>query len=137
MRSSSCRGRWGHVQPPEALADRLDRLVATAQAEQRAPSASAAVFRDGHVLWRRALGSADVAAGVDATSDHAYRIGSITKTFTAVCILQLRDAMVLDLDDPLRTHIPEASAGPTVRDALSHLSGLQREPPGSLALVSR
>ena len=40
--------------------------------------------------------------------------------------------MVLDLDDPLRTHIPEASAGPTVRDALSHLSGLQREPPGDI-----
>ena len=120
------------MQQPEALADRLERLVATAQAEQRAPSVSAAVFRDGDVLWRRALGSADVAAGVDATSDHAYRIGSITKTFTAVCILQLRDAMVLDLDDPLRTHVPEASPGPTVRDALSHLSGLQREPPGDI-----
>ena len=124
--------RWGHVQPPEALADRLERIVATAQAEQRAPSLSAAVFRDGDVLWRRALGSADVAAGEDATSGHAYRIGSITKTFTAVCVLQLRDAMVLDLDDPLRTHIPEVSGGPTVRDALSHLSGLQREPPGDI-----
>ena len=120
------------MQPPKALADRLERLVATAQAEQRSPSLSAAVFRDGEVLWRRALGCADVAAGEDATSGHAYRIGSITKTFTAVCILQLRDAMVLDLDDPLRTHIPEVPGGPTVRDALSHLSGLQREPPGDI-----
>jgi CubicO group peptidase (beta-lactamase class C family) len=66
------------------------------------------------------------------TSDHAFRIGSITKTFTAVCILQLRDALVLDLDDPLRTHIPEAPAGPTVGNALSHLTGLQREPPGEI-----
>ena len=120
------------MQPPEALVERLDRLVATAQAEQRAPSVSAAVFRDGEVLWRRALGSADVAAGDHATPEHAYRIGSITKTFTAVCILQLRDAMVLDLDDPLRTHVPEVPAGPTVRDALSHLSGFQREPPGEI-----
>ncbi len=95
------------MSPPERLAERLDRLVATAQAEQRVPSVSAAVFRDGEVLWRAALGLADVGSGEEATPAHAYRIGSITKTFTAVCVLQLRDAMVLDLDDPLRTHVPE------------------------------
>ena len=117
---------------PDGFAGRLDTIVAAAQAEQRMPSVVAAVFRDGEVLWRRALGAADVARGEAATPEHAYRIGSITKTFTAVCILQLRDALVLDLDDPLRTHIPEAPAGPTVADALSHLSGLQREPPGEI-----
>ena len=110
----------------------LDRILATAQAEQRLPSVSAAVFRDGEVIWRRALGSADVEGGEAATTDHAYRIGSITKTFTAVCILQLRDAMVVDLDDPLRTHVPEAPIGLTLRDVLAHLSGLQREPPGEI-----
>ena len=120
------------VSPPEPLAETLDRILATAQAEQRMPSVVAAVFRDGEVLWRSALGSAEVARGEAATTEHAYRIGSITKTFTAVCILQLRDAMVLDLDDQLRTHIPEAPVGLTIRDALSHLSGLQREPPGEI-----
>jgi len=120
------------VSLPDGLADRLERLVATAQSEQRIPSVSAAVFRDGDVLWRTAVGSADAERGEDATPEHAYRIGSITKTFTAVCILQLRDAMVLGLDDPLRTHIPEAPPGPTVADALSHLSGFQREPPGEI-----
>ena len=111
---------------PEGLVGRLERLVAIAQSEQRIPSVTAAVFRDGEVLWRAALGTADVERGDDATPEHAYRIGSITKTFTAVCILQLRDAMVLALDDPLRTHVPEAPPGPTVADALSHLSGFQR-----------
>jgi CubicO group peptidase (beta-lactamase class C family) len=120
------------VSPPDRLQRRLDRILATAQAEQRMPSVSAAVFRDGEVLWRSALGTADVARGEEATTDHAYRIGSITKTFTAVCILQLRDAMVLDLDDPLRTHLPEAPVGLTIRNALAHLSGLQREPPGEI-----
>jgi CubicO group peptidase (beta-lactamase class C family) len=120
------------VSLPERLVDRLERLVATAQSEQRIPSVAAAVFRDGEVLWRSAVGLADVGRGEDATPDHAYRIGSITKTFTAVCVLQLRDAMVLALDDPLRTHIPEVPPGPTVRDALSHLSGFQREPPGEV-----
>ncbi|MCZ7587609.1 MAG: beta-lactamase family protein [Gaiella sp.] len=120
------------MSPPERLAERLGGLVATAQAEQRIPSVSAAAFRDGEVLWQEALGSADVGRGEEATPGHAYRIGSITKTFTAVCILQLRDAGVLDLDDPLRAHVPEVPPGPTVRDALSHLSGLQREPPGDI-----
>ena len=50
----------GRVQPPDALVDGLDRLVGGAQAEQRSPSVSAAVFRDGEVIWRRALGVADV-----------------------------------------------------------------------------
>ena len=114
------------------LAGTLDRILATAQAAERLPSVTAAVFRDGEVIWRAALGSADVERREAATIDHAYRIGSITKTFTAVCILQLRDAMVLDLDDQLRTHIPEAPVGLTLRDALAHLSGLQREPPGEI-----
>src|SRR4029450_8723423 len=99
-------------------------IVSTAQAEQRMPSVSAAVFRDGEVVWRRALGLADVERGEEATPDHAYRIGSITKTFTAVCILQLRDALVLGLDDPLRTHIPEAPPGPTPADALARRRGV-------------
>ena len=117
---------------PDALGERLGRLVAAAQAEQRAPSVVAAVFRDGEVLWREAVGSADVGRDEEATPAHAYRIGSITKTFTAARILQLRDAGALSLDDPLRAHVPEVPAGPTVADALSHLSGLQREPAGEV-----
>ena len=117
---------------PDALGERLDRLVATAQAEQRTPSVVAAVFRDGEVLWRGAVGSADVGRDEPATHAHAYRIGSITKTFTAVRILQLRDAGELALDDPLRAHVPEVPVGPTVADALSHLTGLQREPAGDV-----
>ena len=117
---------------PDGLNARFDRLLATMQSTQRAPSVVAAVFRDGEVLWRGAVGSAELARSEPATPAHAYRIGSITKTFTAVCILQLRDSGTLALDDPLRAHIPEVPTGPTVADALSHLSGLQREPPGEV-----
>jgi CubicO group peptidase (beta-lactamase class C family) len=120
------------VRPPDALVARLDRLVATTQAEQRSPSVVAAVCHDGEVVWRTAVGLADVASGEPASTDHAYRIGSITKTFTAACVLQLRDEGRLDLRDPLHTHLPEVPAGPTVADALAHLSGLQREPPGEI-----
>ena len=120
------------MSPPDALGPRLDLHLARAQAEQRSPSVSACVFRDGEVVWRGAVGVADVARDEPATTDHAYRIGSITKTFTATIVLQLREEGVLALDDPLRTHVPEVPPGPTVRDALSHLTGLQREPPGEV-----
>jgi CubicO group peptidase (beta-lactamase class C family) len=120
------------VSASDDLHSELDRIVAAAQAERRLPSVSAAVFRDGEVIWRRALGLADFESAEDASPEHAYRIGSITKTFTAVCVLQLRDAGLVELDAPLHTYVPEAPAGATVRQALSHLSGIQREPPGEI-----
>jgi CubicO group peptidase (beta-lactamase class C family) len=60
-------------------------------------------------------------------------VGSITKTFTALLVLQLRDEGRLDLEDPLGTWLPDSRhAGLTVRRLLSHTSGLQREPIGHL-----
>ena len=59
--SSSCRQRWEPMSTPESLATELDRLLATAQSEQRMPSVSACVFRDGEVIWERVLGVADLA----------------------------------------------------------------------------
>lgn len=117
---------------PEALARELECIVVAAQAERRLPSLSAAVFRDGEVIWSAALGLADTESGERATQEHQYRIGSITKTFTAVCVLQLRDEGSVELDASLTEYVPEAPAGATVRQALSHLSGIQREPPGEI-----
>jgi CubicO group peptidase (beta-lactamase class C family) len=110
----------------------LDRLLATAQAEQRMPSVSTCVFRDGEIIWERVLGVADVATLRMATADDVYRIGSITKTFTAVLVMQLVGEGHIDLEAPLRTYLPEAPDGPTIRMALSHLAGVQREPPGEI-----
>jgi CubicO group peptidase (beta-lactamase class C family) len=117
---------------PEALGGRLDAIVGRAQGGQRLPSVSACVFEQGETVWSRVLGLADVATGTPATAAHAYRIGSITKTFTAVAILRLRDEGRLDLDAPVRSKLPEFPSGPTFRQALSHASGLQREPPGEI-----
>jgi CubicO group peptidase (beta-lactamase class C family) len=112
---------------PERLTARLERLVGTAQHEKRAPSIAAAVIRDGRLIWESAVGVADVEAGLEATPDTQYRIGSITKTFTAAAIMQLRDAGTLDLEDRLDRHVEGAAHTPTIRRLLSHGSGLQRE----------
>ena len=118
--------------PEPPLGTELDRLLHTAQAEQRMPSVSACVFRDGEIIWESVIGVADVATSRPATTDDVYRIGSITKTFTAVLVMQLVGEGRIDLEAPLRAYLPEAPAGPTIRMALSHLTGLQREPPGEI-----
>jgi CubicO group peptidase (beta-lactamase class C family) len=116
---------------PETLNADLERIVRRAQAEQRVPSISAALFRGRDVRWSGAVGLADVEAGREATPDTRYPIASITKSFVAVSVLQLRDAGELALEDPIARHVPDAPAGPTILTLLSHLSGIQREVPGS------
>jgi CubicO group peptidase (beta-lactamase class C family) len=112
---------------PERLVARLEQLVRRVQREKRMPSVAAAVYRDGEPVWETAVGLADVEGGVESTPDTQYRIGSITKTFTAAAIMQLRDAGKLDLEDPLDLHVEGAAHRPTIRRLLSHASGLQRE----------
>ena len=109
----------------------LDGILRRAQATQRAPGVSAAVFREREHLWSGAVGWADVEAGREATPDTRYPIASITKSFVAVAVMQLRDAGALALDDQIQRYLPEAPAGPTIATLLSHASGLQREVPGS------
>ncbi len=105
------------------------RKVAELQATSRAPSVVAAVVRGGELIWSRCVGLADVESGRPATMDTQYRIGSVTKTFTAVLLMQLRDAGRLDLDDRLDRHLPDTRhAAVTLRQMLTHLSGLKREP---------
>ncbi|HEV7640053.1 MAG TPA: serine hydrolase domain-containing protein, partial [Gaiellaceae bacterium] len=105
----------------------LDRLLQERQAD-RLPSVAAAVVHKGEQVWANAVGGADYDEGRDATPDTQYRIGSITKTFTATAVMQLRDAGRLELDDRLEQHVDVVANGtPTIRRMLCHLSGLQRE----------
>lgn len=85
-------------------------VLERALAEHGLPSISAAVFEDGEVTWAQTAG--------DARPDTQYAIASVTKTFVAAALLELR----VELDEPVRFGTP--------RQLLSHTSGLQRELPG-------
>lgn len=101
--------------------------IAVAQADGRAPSLVAAVVRDGRTVWHGARTSV---AGHGPDENVQYRIGSITKVFTAVLVLRLRDEGLLDLGDPLEKHLPGTGVGEvTIRDLLAHTSGLAAESP--------
>jgi CubicO group peptidase (beta-lactamase class C family) len=117
----------------ERLGRELSSRIRAFQRRERVPGVSAAVARRGEILWQDAIGLAHVEAGIEVAAETQYRIGSITKTFTAVAIMQLRDAGVLSLDDALRDHVEEADRPvPTIRGLLAHSSGLQREVVGDV-----
>jgi CubicO group peptidase (beta-lactamase class C family) len=121
------------VPTPEAALEAFDRFLREQQAERRLPSLSAAVVCRGDVVWADAVGLADVEEERAPTTEDSYMVGSITKTFTAAAIMQLRDAGELDLDDPIGAHLPDAVLSrPTLRRMLAHISGLQREVPGEV-----
>lgn len=116
-----------------SAADACLRLVRERQSERRLPSVSAAVFKGREVLWYGAAGHARLDPREEPTDATQYRLGSITKTFTAVLVMQLRDAGLLDLDDRIGAHLPDAEHGDlTIRRLLAHMSGLQREPVGEV-----
>ncbi|GHD38736.1 serine hydrolase domain-containing protein [Streptomyces galbus] len=105
----------------------LMHRIAVAQAEGRTPSLVATVVRDGRAVWHGARTSVD---GHGPDENVQYRIGSITKTFTAVLVLRLRHEGLLDLDDPLEKHLPGTGVGEaTVAQLLSHTGGLAAETP--------
>ena len=96
--------------------------VEALQAHGRLPSVVAGVLQDGRLVW---------SGGVNASVDDAYRIGSITKTLTAVAVLQLREDGALSLDDRLGRFLPGTGYDDaTLRGLLSHTAGLQSEPAG-------
>ncbi len=98
--------------------------IAVAQRDGRAPSLVAAVRREGRTAWSGARTGVED-HGPDA--DTQYRIGSITKTFTAVLVLRLRDEGLIDLADPLEKHLPGTGVGDvTIFQLLCHSAGLGR-----------
>ncbi|MCC7370709.1 MAG: beta-lactamase family protein [Chloroflexi bacterium] len=129
------------------LADILRRQAADLVVEHGLPGAVVGVVAgrepDAALAWSYAFGPQGGPAGPNQHGhtigpDTLFRVASITKTFTATAIVQLRDAGKLHLDDPLVKHVPEFAAvenpfGPieevTLRRLASHSSGLMGEPP--------
>jgi CubicO group peptidase (beta-lactamase class C family) len=115
---------------PEPVLPTTARLLlartARAQREGRAPSLVAGVVRDGGLAWSTGRGEVP-----EPHTDVQYRLGSISKTVTAVAVMRLRDEGRLGLDDPLDRHLPGTPLGDrTVGQLLSHLAGASAESPG-------
>lgn len=111
---------------------RLRDLSIDRQRTGRVPGLAAAVVRRGDLLWSDGVGTADVESPRVPGPDDQFLIASNTKSFTAVLVMALRDEGRLDLDDTLDQHLPGVTHRATVRQALSHATGLAREPLGDI-----
>lgn len=117
---------------PDDSKRHLHRAALHQQREGRVPGLAAAVARDGDLLWFAGIGTTRVGSPETPGPDDQYLVGSNTKTFTAVMLMQLRDEGRLALDDLLADHLPDVGHPVTVRQALAHVSGMQREPLGDV-----
>ena len=105
---------------------RMDQIVRTS-AEAGEFSGSVLVARDGQVLLDQGYGLANREWLIPNASDTKFRLGSITKQFTAVAIMVLNERGQVDLDAPVKTWVPDAPAAwdqVTVRHLLAHTAGV-------------
>ena len=117
----------------ETTRRQLSALAVQAQRRNRTPALVAGVARRGELLWDAAIGTADLSdPSVPLGPDTQFLVASNTKTFTAAMIMQLRDEGRLSLDDTVDARLPDSRHPLTVRQLLSHTSGIQREPVGNM-----
>lgn len=111
-----------------ALVTKLDSLAGSGVLENRAAGIAAAVVRGNDTLLLKGYGKADVEWNVAMPADAMFEIGSITKQFTAVALLQLRDDGKLSLDDDITKWLPDYDTRGnklTLRRLLDHTSGIK------------
>ena len=102
---------------------------------QDIPGVSVGVVHDQDLIWSKGFGYAHVDAGVPAAPDTIYSICSISKLFTSIAVMQLRDEGLLRLDDPIAQHLPWFTIKDTnpgtgeidIQGVLTHSAGLPRE----------
>ena len=123
--------------PPETLA-RIDAIFSDWRKSANAPGLVYGIVQDGKLVTVKGQGVQELERGTPVGADSLFRIASMSKAFTALAILNLRDEGKLRLDEPAETYVPEmrgwsypTSDSPriTVRDLLHHLGGFVEDNP--------
>jgi CubicO group peptidase (beta-lactamase class C family) len=109
------------------LATQFDKLLSE-QFKPKESGATVLISRKGQIIYKKAFGMANLELNVPMQVENVFRIGSITKQFTAVAILQLEEAGKLDLQDEITRFIPDyptQGAKITIEHLLTHTAGIQ------------
>ena len=106
----------------------LESFIFEKIADSKLPGVSAALVMNDEIVWSRAFGFRDIERGLGATTHSLYCIGSVTKSFTALAIMQLAEQEKLSLDDAIDKFVPFdlKPHGEPIRiwHLLSHTSGI-------------
>ena len=122
-----CGGAANAQEVPEVLANKLSATLDSMWLVIDNKSLSAAMQFNDAAVWDDVAGYSVLTPEVEVTTAHKYEIGSITKTLTGACVLQLVDEGILHLDDSVFTWldpIPFVDSTITIRQLLQHKSGL-------------
>ena len=107
---------------------RLENYIFERMSDARIVGLSTALIKDNQVIYSRGFGFRDFERGTSPTADTIYCIGSVTKPFTALAIMQLHEKGVLNIDDPVSDYIAfevkPRGESIRIRHLLSHTSGL-------------
>lgn len=115
------------LQSDSLLTQAIDNLVQATYSPTE-PGAAVIVVREGRIVYRKGQGMANLELGVPIEPDMVFRLGSITKQFTAVAILMLAEEGQLALDDPITKFLPDYPTPDctiTVQHLLTHTSGIK------------
>jgi CubicO group peptidase (beta-lactamase class C family)/D-alanyl-D-alanine dipeptidase len=113
----------------------LERFITHEMADKSLPALSIALVEGDTVVWARGFGTATARDSAPATARTIYRVGSVSKLFTDIGVMQLVERGTLDLDAPVSRYVRDfhpkgqGTASITLRELMSHRSGLVREPP--------
>jgi len=121
---------------PATIEAKVDAIAESWIQSGRTPGMTVAVAQHGETLVMKGYGRADIEHDVPATADTNYRIGSITKCFTAVAIMQLAEQGKINLSDDIRDYISDYDTHGetiTIQHLLNHTAGIHNytdDPPG-------
>jgi CubicO group peptidase (beta-lactamase class C family) len=108
------------------LTNKIDSIMNISYANNK-PGAAVIVVKDHKPIFAKGYGLANIESKTSITENTVFRIGSITKQFTSICILMMAEAKKLKLDDPVTKYFPELFQNhPTItlKQLLSHTSGV-------------
>jgi CubicO group peptidase (beta-lactamase class C family)/D-alanyl-D-alanine dipeptidase len=117
------------------VVETLRPFIQQQMAEKELPALSIAIIDEQQIVWAQGFGMADPKSKTPASADTVYRIGSVSKLFTDIAIMQLVERGELNLEAPVTDYLPDFhpknpfGTPITLRQLMSHRSGLLREPP--------
>lgn len=120
----------------QELGEKLADIIRTEIDDKSIPAISIALVKDQKVVYSKGFGVADPGKNRKADANTVYRVGSVSKLFTDLAVMQLVEQGKIDLDADVQTYLPDFKPGNrvgkkkiTLRQLMSHRSGLVREPP--------
>jgi CubicO group peptidase (beta-lactamase class C family) len=130
---------------PCGQCEQIDAMVSGEFAQSRVGSLTVGLVSGDKLVWTKSYGNAESEISLTANQDTVYRIGSITKMFTATMLEQLVEAGKVNLNDPVEKYFPEVNRVPkrykdaqpiTLLQLATHTSGLSREPDHTATYVT-